>query len=480
MIKNFFKDSAVYTLGTALTRGIAIIMVPVYTRLLSPSDYGIIDLFTIIGNLINITVALEINQGFGRHYAETDSPEERFDYSSTALWFVIGAYSVFFASVLLLAEPLNRLLIGQGTSPELFRIAMFSTFAGSIFLFLQNQLRWYLKSKLFAITGVVFTLVSYGSTILLMTTFGMKSEGVFLGLILGYISAGLFSYYHSHSNYKFRFDFRKLRQMISFSAPLVPASVGTVVLLYIDRFAIKGLMTLSDVGVFGVSYRFAAIISLVLTGFQTALAPLLYQNYKNEETPREIERIFRYFLSLVLSLIFGLSIFAKEVLVVFTTPPYYGASGIIPLISLAALFLSMNIFAPGLSIAKKTRIIAGINISAAVLNTVLNYSLIPLWGISGASMATLVSALLSFGAYMYFSQQNYPIPYKWGRLVLILVFIAIFTVVSLALDKYPAVDIYIIAVKSLVLLASIAFLFQVLVGYKNIRNIYSVLAKRNI
>lgn len=477
MIKNFFKDSAVYTIGTALTRGIAIIMVPIYTRLLSTSDYGTIDLFTVIASFINVTIALEINQGFGRHYAESASESDRIEYSSTAFWFIIAVYTVFFALVFLFAAPLNHMIIGQEASASLFRIAMFSTFAGSIFIFLQNQLRWYLKSRHFATTGIVFTFVSYSITVILMTIFGMKAEGVFMGLLAGYIVAGLLSYYYSHTNYRFSFNYKKLKQMLAFSVPLVPASVGTVILLYIDRFAIKNLMTLSDVGIFGVSYRFAAIISLVLSGFQTALAPLIYQNYRDANTPPELARIFRYFLALVLSAIFGLSIFAREVLIIFTTPSYYGASAVIPMISIAALFLSMNIFAPGLQIAKKTSIIAVINIAAAVINTALNFMLIPHLGIIGAGLATLISAVLSFSSYMYFSQKFFRVPHTWGKIFQVFIFVIIFTIVAFMFDNYSRISPGIIALKAAILTAAIVFLFQRLVGFGNIKNIYTVIIK---
>ncbi|MDP3684826.1 MAG: oligosaccharide flippase family protein, partial [Ignavibacteria bacterium] len=279
MIQRFFKDSAVYTIGNILTRGMAIFMLPIYTRLLSPSDYGVIDMILIIGSLINVTIALEINQGFGRYYSETDSIKEQDEYSSTSLWFVLFAYSFFLVFSMLFSNWLNDNLIGSNYPVTIFQIALISIWGNGIFLFLQNQLRWYLFSKEYTIVGIVYTFVSYSITIVLMLVYKMGAVAVFWGLLSGNVAAAILSWYYAKGKYKLVFVWEKLQIMLNFSIPLIPASVGTIALLYIDRIAIKNLMSLSDVGIFGIAYRFSAIVSLVLSGFQTAMAPLIYKNY---------------------------------------------------------------------------------------------------------------------------------------------------------------------------------------------------------
>jgi len=110
----------------------------------------------------------------------------------------------------------------------------------------------------------------------------------------------------------------------------------------------------------------------------------------------------------------GISLFSREILRLFTTPPYYGAWAIIPVLAVASVCSKMYIFAPGLDIEKKTKRIALINIAAAVVNVVLNLFLIPHLGILGSALATLISSVILFFAYMHMSQKFYPIPYRWG------------------------------------------------------------------
>ena len=96
MIKEFFKNSFIYTIGTVLTRGIGIILVPIYTRYLSPAEYGIIDLFMILGSIIALTIALEIHQAVVRFYQDTEDEIKKMQYVSSAFMFSIFIYSLYF------------------------------------------------------------------------------------------------------------------------------------------------------------------------------------------------------------------------------------------------------------------------------------------------------------------------------------------------------------------------------------------------
>ena len=95
MLKKFFKNSLIYTVGHTLTSGIAIFLLPIYTRYLSPTEYGVIDLFMVIAAIINLTIALEITQGIARYYQEGKDEKEKREYPSSAFWFTVLVYLLF-------------------------------------------------------------------------------------------------------------------------------------------------------------------------------------------------------------------------------------------------------------------------------------------------------------------------------------------------------------------------------------------------
>ena len=90
MFRRLLRDSLIYSASTALTRGVQIILIPVYTRLLGPAEFGVVDMVAVFGALVNLTVALEISQGVARYLADARDESVRRSYASTGVIFSIG------------------------------------------------------------------------------------------------------------------------------------------------------------------------------------------------------------------------------------------------------------------------------------------------------------------------------------------------------------------------------------------------------
>ena len=416
MFKQFLKDSLIYGFAGVLTRGISILLVPLYTRLLSPTSYGMVDILNVFGTVIGVTVALEISQAIARFYPASKDADARLGYSSTALWFTVGAYLVFLVACMLTAPTLSRSLLDSPDYSGIIRIAVLAIAASGVFRFVLGQLRWALRPALYSVVSVVSAITILLAAVLFVLVLRMGVRGVFYAMLAGNLVGAALALVLEREMYRLRFDWHRCREMLGYSLPLVPSSVGVFVSLYIDRIAIKELMSLGDLGVFGVGYRVASIVGFLMLGCQTALMPLIYTYYEREETRAHLARIFRYFVAFALLICLSLALFARDILGIFTTPAYYGAATVIPLLAPAVLLAGMSIFAPGLAIEKRTITIAAISFSVAALNTALNFSLIPILGIRGAALSTLLSAALGFTAYMMLSQRLYHVPHQWRLL----------------------------------------------------------------
>ena len=201
--------------------------------------------------------------------------------------------------------------------------------------------------------------------------------------------------------------------MVFYSSPLVLSSIGIVLSMYIDRIVIKDLLGFDELGLYGVAFRFTAISGFVIMGFKQSLTPLIFKNYKKKETPYEISNIFNIFIIFALIAVAGSILFAKEILIIFTTETFYSSANLIAILVMAVFFHNMYIFAPGILIAKKTKIIPLIAIIGALLNLILNYAFIPSFGLLGAAYASLISAISSFLFYLFLSNKYYKLPYKY-------------------------------------------------------------------
>ena len=413
------RSSVHYIISLVLTRGLYFLMLPVLTAYLDPAAYGLFDLITIMGSLVLVVASLEISQALGRFVPEVrDDPDESRAYASTAFVAVVVGYMIFAVLTLAFADPLARWLLGDSEQAHLIRLAVLS-YAALAFLYVQQAvLRGQLRSADYTRLSVLSAVVTLGAMLVVLIVLEGGVVHLLIAQTLGAVTGLTYGAWLTHRTITFRFDAARYREMLLFSLPFVPSTLGVLATQYIDRLAISDLMSLSDVGIYSVASRIALLVTLAMLGVQSALSPLIYSRFKDPETPGQIATIFRVTLvgGLMLYLLIGFN--ARHLVVLFSSPAFLNAAAVLPLLALAAFMRVAYIFTPGLDIAKRTGLIAVLNIGSAVLNTVLNYLLIPVWGLEGAALATLLSALALIFGYALLSQREYPVPHKWGAAIL--------------------------------------------------------------
>ena len=418
MFKLFIKNSFVYTIGNVLTRGIAIFLLPIYTNYLSPSEYGIIDLFVVIASIVNILISLEISQGIARYYQDAKDEKEKADYTSSAFWFTFIAYLLFLSISLIFSHTLTFWLLGDISNQNIFLLAVFAIATNGIFYFTRNQLKWQIQPKDSILTDFINVFVVASVAVYLLIAEGLKVESIFIGQIVGNIISSFVAIFYAKKSYRFTFCVNKIKEMVSYSLPLVFSSIGVFIAVYIDRIAIRDLLGLDELGIYGIAYSFAAVAFFVIAGFQKSLTPLVFKYYKEKNTSSDISRIFDIFVIFALFVISGTILFDKELVFLFTTEAYYSSASLIPILTMTVFFSNMYIFAPGIAIAKKTKLIIMITTSSAILNIILNYTLIPIFGLISAAYATLISSVSAFLFYTILSHKFYPIFYQVKKLLL--------------------------------------------------------------
>lgn len=417
MVKDFLKSSAIYTIATIVTRSISILLIPIYTRYLSVYEYGMIDYFMILGSIINIIVSLEIYQAVLRYYQDSNNFDEKREYVSTAFIFYCIMYLLYFLISCIFSYEFAEVFLNDKNMSSLIIIASAAIVSNGIFIFIQNQLRFELRPKDFVIGSIInIIIISFLSTYLLIIE-GFKIDGVLIAQIIGNLVAALFSFLISKKSYGFIFVYNRLKQMIHFSFPIVFSSISVFIAMYIDRIAIKDLLGLNDLGIYALAYKFASVAGIVIVGIQSSLTPLIYKHYKDEKTPHDIAYLFNIFSAFAFFVIAGSIVLSKDIISLLTTESFYSASDLIPFL-VATMFISnLYIFTPGIVIAKKTKQATVIMIIGAILNIVLNYTLIPMFGINGAIIATLLSSIFVFFIYAIYSHRYYIIPFNVRNII---------------------------------------------------------------
>ncbi len=473
MIRTFFRDSVIYTIPSILSYGISFFLVPLYTRVLTPSDYGALDMITVFSSLIAITVALEVFQGVARFYLDEKSDDGRRAIASTALWFTVLTFTAFLIIALTLAPQLSIIVIGAQGLEDVFRLGVVFIWVNGLFNLLKNQLRFELRSEAYSAISIVHSFTTAIASILLTYVFRFGIYGFLSGMIIGTFAGSLLSLCFLKTTFQFRFDIKKLKMLLSFSIPLVPSSIAVFVSMYIDRLMINYYLSLEEVGLYGIGFRIASMSILAIIGFQIALTPLIYKNYQNPETPCQLATIFRIFLAFSILIYLIISLFSDIILSTLTTPAYYAAGQVVVFLVPSVLLSQMYIFAPGIAISKKTHLFVLINFGGAILNTLFNWILIPRLGFVGAGIATCMGFACVFGAYMYYSQKFYYVPHNWKAIISVIVVAGILT--AIGLHTHFPIHINILFNFALVLLMSCVFLFFGILRLEEIRHIRDLL-----
>lgn len=436
MLRGVLRDTALYTIPTAVTQGIAFLMFPLLARRFAPADYGVLDLLTLVSSLVNVTVALEIAQGLGRYFADADDPDERVGLASTAFWFSVAVYGVVVAVSLMLARPISDVLLG-GRDPALFRLASLWMFCAGLLYLTQTQLRWELRPAAFVTVALVVSLLTPLLILLLVFGLGGGLESVVVAQGAAAAAALALGVWFTRRNLRPRFDPQKLRRMLRFSLPLVPASVGVFATAWADRLAIQQELDLTQVGWYGAGFRVALVASLLVLGVQAALSPLVYARWRDPSTPGELAVVLRTFVAGALLLELVLSVLAEEAIRFLAGERYVEGASIVPLLVPAVFLARMLVFAPGMALRERTRILAAIMVVSGAANVVLAFTLVPLLGMSGAALAALLSSSGAFVAAMSQSQRLYPVPHRWSALVAAAAAIGGLVALDHALDPDP-------------------------------------------
>jgi O-antigen/teichoic acid export membrane protein len=408
------KDSLIYSLGGFAGHFIGVFLVPIFTRIFSPNDYGIIDLIGAVTTFLNLFLISGLDSATGRYYVDAEEDDDRKLTASTALYYLI-ALSFFTVLVLIcFSKEVTTVVFGDSANSIFLTVALGAIPFSVLFASCHNLLKFRFQPVAYAATSILSLLIQISLTIYLVVYMRVGIIGIFIARLLTmFLSSGI-GLWLTRDSYSRTFSFRRLKELLYFGMPLVPLSLAHYILTYSDRYFLKYFCGLNEVGLYGVGYRLASVISLLLFGFQKAWGPYVFSTYKGKQARRDFSKIYDYASIAVCVAFLLLSLFAKEIMLIFTTRDYVEAYKVVPFVAASiATYTFGGYFAFGIGIAKKNIHRAWGGAVAALINLGLNYVLIPPLGMIGAAIATIISFLVMGIILMYISQRYYRVEYRF-------------------------------------------------------------------
>lgn len=403
-------DTVVYGIGGSAARIISVLFLPIFTRILTPDEFGALDLLITTTVLLGLVSTAGLNTAVLFYYRRTDDVAERRRLVGTALVVATAASVVFAVVGVLVARPIAALVMQD----EGYVLAVALTFvalpAGVSSFLVMDLLRVEFRPVAFSVLGIGRTLLAAILGVILVVAADLGVAGILAAQgTLAFLALGV-GLWLTRRQWAPALDLRAAARMLSFGLPLVPAGLAYWLMGYSDRFFLAQFRDLSDVGIYAMATRIAQVVQLVAGAFQTAWWPFAYARARDEGHRELFARIFRAY-SIGLSLLaLAIGLFAREILIVITTPPFVPAY---PFVAMLAFALVINgcyqIVSIGLALSERMWHQAWTSAVAAVVNVALNALLIAATGVLGAAISTVVSYFVSTALVYWMAQRNYPI-----------------------------------------------------------------------
>jgi O-antigen/teichoic acid export membrane protein len=410
------KHSAIYGLGGLVQRILAVLLLPVYTRYLSPSEYGVVETLVALTTVLVIVLRLGMSNAFIRFYFESQEPEQRTLVLRTAFWFTMGMSTVGLVGGLALSPEVASALFGSSDDAAV---------VAASFVVLWSQMNWEQMLQLFrveerSVAYVSATLANLGVTVAATLTLVVALDKGPLGVMVGNFTGTLVVYAallgYRREQLGLQFDRRLFREMNRFGMPLVPSALMLWVTNFSDRFFLLRFADADEVGLYSVGVRIASAMALLLTAFRTAWPAFAYSIEDDREAKATYAWVLTYVMALTAWVATGLALLSPWLVDAIAAPAFSSSSKVVgPLAFSVVLFSGYVVVAIGLGRTRRTQfnwVVTGV---AAIVNVTLNLTLIPRYGMMGAAIATLAAYATMFVGMVWWAQRVYPVRYQWRR-----------------------------------------------------------------
>jgi O-antigen/teichoic acid export membrane protein len=421
-LRKLLGASAVYGLGSVLVRGLAFVLLPLYTRYLTPAEYGIVALTLACTVVLGMVYPLGLRGAVSRTYYDEGSVEERKARLGT-LW--IGMT----LSAAAMAILLDR--IGPTVTPAILpevpfhpylRLAVWTAFfavlAQTPLVVLQAQER----APAYVTLTIGTALVTTAITVFLVVQ-GGGAEGYLRGALIGGALAGVPYLLLTLRQVRLVFRPGVLGAALAFGLPLVPHALAGWALELSDRAILTRLVPLPDVGVYSLGYQLGAAMGLLTTAFNAAWVPFLFGTLK-DEGDRAHPKLARLVTYLAMTLCFiglGWALMVEHAIGFIAAPEFRDAARITPWV-IGGYVCGGLYFAPTnlLFWRQQTRMIPLVTLAAGATNVGLNLWLVPRYGTIAAAWSTLAAYAVLLVLTWRFAERVHPFPYEYRRIVLTL------------------------------------------------------------
>lgn len=423
-LRKLVSESLVYGLSGVVSRFMGFLLVPIYTRIFAPSDYGVMSLISTTMALVATFTVLALDNAAGRWFYDSDDTNDRKRTIATWAWCQILASSLLALPIFLVADRMGFMVTGRTEAGIYFRLTALALPLSVLSTVTTNLLRFQRRPWATVGFSLGINLLNILLTVVLVVVLRRGLTGLYVAQLISAGCGTLMSVWFLKDWIKLRWAVSaRLVEMLRYALPLIPTALAFWVVDVSDRYFIQWFRTTGEVGLYQISNSIAMVVGLAASSFQQAWGPFAFSIHKQPEAGMVYANVLLFYTWTACFFGTGISVFAPEIIRLVATEQYVGAHTAVPYLAFGyALSGLYYIGSLGPSLAKTTAPIGLAFILAALLNAGLNLWLVPAMGKDGAAISTLLSYALITLYLFYRSQRLYFIPYRFGPAIGIFLF----------------------------------------------------------
>jgi len=426
---SLFASTMWYTMGNVFLRAVNFLLLPLYSNLISPEDFGVYSLIVSTYTIVAVIYQGGLQSSLTKFYLEEYSEAGRKKVFSTIINFVLLISIVFTFVFIIFSKDLSYSITGRYEYYGDFSLIFMALFFETISFYVIHLLRTQELAKSVLKYLIFSALINFMLNIVFVYFLEYGIRGIILSQLFSSFILTLSMSVELVRNYRFTLDVLLIKRALIFALPLILGGIFSSLVDVMDRFLISMFRNQAEVGFYSFAYRFAMVVNLFGISFRTAWLPKSLNSYENVNYRDYFGTVFNRYLLISSVILVGGALFIDDLFGIslggihLFDSKYLPGLVVIPLLMGGYIFNGIaGFFAyyPYKS-GKSYHFLISDSIALAG-NILLNLLLIPLYGIIGAAIATFFSFLISAGYMIIVAQMKKPVRIDYlriGRLVLL-------------------------------------------------------------
>lgn len=417
MKNSLFKNSFIFVFGEVLNKSIPFFMLPVLTRYLTPSDYGIIAMFTVFVSILAVFIGLNVVGSINVNFFIFSKDKLR-EYISNIMIILVSSTVFIYTLIVLFSDFISNLV---NLSFSWIFVALILALAQ--FLTVINMLLWTAeqKPKEYIIYQLSQTIIVTILTLIFVVGLSLGWEGHLIAMSIGTGMFALisFSFIIRRGYFKFKYNKKHIKEALHFGIPLIPHSLSGWIMSGADRMILMSILGSTATGIYAISYQLGMIINVLVTAFHKAWNPYLFRILSSNPTHQIKQKLVKFtYLYFILIILFTIifSYIMTLIIPYFLGDKFYNANDYLIYFALAFSFNGMYFMVVDyIFYTKRTYILAYITFFTSLLHIGILYFMVHYYGILGVAQTTLISYFITFLLTWWFSIKTYSMPWNIWR-----------------------------------------------------------------